>query len=58
MGRIYGTTVVTKVWDGRANLIELEVDGPSGHFEGLSLRLYNTQSRQWSLNFSGSAAVL
>src|SRR5262245_52654700 len=38
-----GTTVVRKVWDGRANLVELSVDGPSGHFEGLSLRLYNPQ---------------
>jgi hypothetical protein len=50
-----GTTVVRKVWNGRANLVELEVDGPSGHFEGLSLRLYNPQSHQWSLNFSNSA---
>lgn len=50
-----GTTVVRKVWDGRANLVELEVDGPSGHLEGLSLRLYNPESRQWSLNFSNSA---
>ena len=49
-----GTTVVRKVWDGRANLVELTADGPSGHFEGLSLRLYNTQSRQWSLNFANS----
>ena len=49
-----GTTVVRKVWDGRANLVELEVDGPAGHIEGLSLRLYNPQSRQWSLNFSNS----
>jgi hypothetical protein len=49
-----GTTVVRKVWDGRANLVELEVDGPAGRFEGLSLRLYNPQSRQWSLNFSSS----
>src|SRR6267154_1028137 len=47
-----GTTVVQKVWNGRANLVELEVDGPAGHVEGLSLRLYNPQSRQWSLNFS------
>lgn len=47
-----GTTVVRKVWNGRANLVELAVDGPAGHFEGLSLRLYNPQSRQWSLNFA------
>ena len=43
-----------KVWNGRANLVELVVDGPAGHIEGLSLRLYNPQSRQWSLNFSNS----
>jgi len=47
-----GTTVVRKVWDGRANLVELAVDGPAGRIEALSLRLYDPQSRQWSLNFS------
>ena len=47
-----GITVVRKVWNGRANLVELVMDGPAGHFEGLSLRLYNPQSRQWSLNFA------
>lgn len=45
-----GTTVVRKLWDGRANLAELEADGPTGHLEVLSLRLYNPQARQWSLN--------
>ncbi|HEV8125333.1 MAG TPA: hypothetical protein VGP80_13890 [Gemmatimonadales bacterium] len=49
-----GTSVVRKVWDGRANLVELEVDGPGGHVEGLSLRLYNPQSHQWSLNFANA----
>jgi hypothetical protein len=49
-----GTTVVRKVWNGGANLVELEVDGPQGHIEALSLRLYNSQSRQWSLNFASS----
>lgn len=49
-----GTTVVTKVWEGRANLVELEVKGPAGAIEALSLRLYNPESRQWSLNFSNS----
>ncbi|WP_266172180.1 hypothetical protein [Dyella subtropica] len=49
-----GTTVVRKVWDGRANLVELEADGPAGHLELLSLRLYNPQARQWSLNGASS----
>jgi hypothetical protein len=50
-----GTTSVSKVWDGRANLVELEVSGARGAIEALSLRLYNPQARQWSLNFSNSA---
>ena len=49
-----GVTTVRKVWNGRANLVELTADGPDGHFEGLNLRLYNPQSRQWSLNFASS----
>src|SRR5215469_12867053 len=49
-----GTSTVRKVWNGRANIVELEVEGPAGHIEGLSLRLYNPQSHQWSLNFANS----
>ena len=51
-----GTTVVRKVWDGRANLVELVATGPAGNFEGLNLRLYNPESHQWSLNFANSAS--
>ena len=47
-----GTSVVRKVLDGRANLVELKVSGPAGSIEGLSLRLYNPKSKQWSLNFA------
>lgn len=47
-----GTTTVSKVLDGRANLVELSVKGTAGTLEGLSLRLYNPVSRQWSLNFA------
>lgn len=50
-----GTTIVRKVWDGRANLVELDVAGPAGRIEALSLRLYDPQTRQWSLNFASSA---
>jgi hypothetical protein len=49
-----GKTVVSKVWNGKANLVELVADGPAGHFEGLNLRLYDPQSHQWSLNFANS----
>jgi hypothetical protein len=49
-----GTTLVTKVWNGRANLVELDVKGPAGHIEGLSLRLFNPETRQWSLNFASA----
>jgi len=49
-----GTSVVRKVWDGRANLGELDVDGPSGHIQGLTLRLYNPQSRQWNISWANA----
>lgn len=45
-----GTSVVRKIWGGRANLVELDVTGPAGHIEALSLRLYDPQAHQWSLN--------
>ncbi len=45
-----GTLVARKVWDGRAQLEELEADGADQHIEDLLLFLYNPQTRQWSLN--------
>ncbi len=49
-----GTTVVRSIWNGRANLAELEVDGAAGHIELLSLRLYDPPSQRWSLNVASS----
>jgi len=49
-----GSSVVRKIWNGGANLVELDVEGPAGHIEGLNLRLYSPQSRQWNLNFASS----
>lgn len=51
-----GTDVIRKIWDGRANMGEIEADGPAGHLELLSLRLYNPQSHQWSFNVANSAS--
>jgi hypothetical protein len=50
-----GISVVRKVWNGRANLLELDAGGTAGRIEGLGLRLYNPSSCQWSLNWANSA---
>lgn len=47
-----GTSVVRPLLGGRANFVELSVAGAAGKIEGGSLRLYNPQARQWSLNFA------
>lgn len=44
-----GTSTVRKVWEGRANLGEIDVANSTAHIQGLSLRLYNPQSHQWSI---------
>lgn len=49
-----GTSVVRKVWDGRANLGELNVANATTHVQGLSLRLYNPETRQWSIYWANS----
>ncbi|WP_152670032.1 hypothetical protein [Lysobacter capsici] len=51
-----GTTVVRKLLDGRANIAELDIAGPSGRIQGVSLRLYDAQSRQWSIHYANIAA--
>ena len=47
-----GTSVIHALGGGRANLVDLDVTGPVGRIQGVSLRLYNVQARQWSLNFA------
>jgi len=50
-----GTVSVRKVWNGRAQLEEIEADGPRGHWQALTLFLYNPQAHQWTQSFSNSA---
>ncbi|MEP6731894.1 MAG: DUF1579 family protein [bacterium] len=49
-----GTVTVRKVWDGKAQLEEIEADGPKGHWEGLTLFLYNPVAHQWTQSFANS----
>ena len=50
-----GTVQVGKIWNGRAQLEEIEADSSTGHFEGLTLFLYNPQARQWGQYFVDSS---
>ncbi|HEY5922291.1 MAG TPA: hypothetical protein VIV11_11500 [Kofleriaceae bacterium] len=49
-----GTTVVHPIWKGRANLVELDVSGPAGRLELLSLRLFEPETGTWSLHVAGA----
>jgi len=49
-----GAVTVRRVWDGRAELEEIEADGPNGHWEGMTLFLYNPEAHQWSQTFADS----
>jgi hypothetical protein len=49
-----GTVVCRKVWNGRANLEEFEATSPAGPIEGLTLRLYNAKTQQWSIYWANS----
>jgi hypothetical protein len=46
-----GTSVIRPIWGGKANIEEVESDGPSGHMQAMMVRLYSPTSRQWSLNW-------
>jgi hypothetical protein len=49
-----GTTYTQKVWDGRANLEQFETNSSAAHIEGMTLRLYNRDSHQWSIYWATS----
>ena len=50
-----GPSVVHKVWDGRANLGEIDLAGPAGKIRGLSLRLYDPAAHQWRISWANAA---
>jgi hypothetical protein len=49
-----GTSVARPVWGGLANIDEYEADSPSGHIQGMTLRLFNPATRQWSIRWANS----
>ena len=49
-----GTTTTRKLWNGGAHIEEFETNGASGRVEGLTLRIYNRDSHQWSIYWANS----
>jgi hypothetical protein len=49
-----GTVIDQPLWHGRANLEKIEASGPGGHFQGLTLFLYDPKTGQWSQQYAGS----
>ncbi|WP_307352565.1 hypothetical protein [Caulobacter ginsengisoli] len=50
-----GDSIVRPVWSGKANLGELNVEGPAGRIQGLSLRTYDPATGQWSIRWANAA---
>jgi hypothetical protein len=50
-----GTVIDQPLWNGRANLEKIEASGSGGHFQGLTLFLYDPKSGQWSQQFASSS---
>jgi hypothetical protein len=51
-----GTVTVRPVWNGKAQLEEIEGDGPNGHWEGATMFLYDPEAHQWRQNFASASA--
>ncbi len=52
---IEGVAVVRTVLGGLGNIDEITMERESGRLQGLTLRLYDPESRQWSMYWSSSA---
>lgn len=51
-----GRVVCRKIWDGRGELEQFDVDSPEEHIviHGLTVRLYDPQTRQWHIYWSNA----
>jgi hypothetical protein len=50
-----GTGAVHPLVGGRANVAELDVSGPNGRIQGISVRLFDAQTQRWTIRFANIA---
>ena len=50
----HGTDIVHRIWDG-ANSGIIEADGPAGHLEIYTIRLYDPDTHEWGVSFTNPA---
>lgn len=53
-----GTVVARPVWGGKGNFDEYNAIGPSGPMEGMTLRLYDPETGQWSIYWGTSQSMV
>jgi hypothetical protein len=49
-----GTSVVHPIWGGSGNFGELDVKGPAGRIQGVTIRLYDPQARRWNVSWANA----
>jgi hypothetical protein len=49
-----GPSVVHPIWGGAANVGEIDISGPAGRIQGMSVRVYNPRSNQWNVSFASA----
>jgi hypothetical protein len=50
-----GTALDKRIWEGRAQLEEFEAKSPTGHIEGMTVRIYDNKSHQWSIYWANQS---
>ena len=51
-----GACTVWPIWDGRANIDEVEFRDPRGTILGFTLRLYDPKTKLWSIYWASASA--
>ena len=50
-----GSAVDKPIWAGRAQLEEFEANTATGHIEGMTVRIYDNKSHQWSIYWANQS---